>query len=64
MHDGSLSTLAAVVEHYDTGFVRRPSLDTQMRPLNLSADEKKDLLAFLDTLTSVDPPVTVAALPH
>jgi cytochrome c peroxidase len=64
MHDGSLSTLAAVIEHYDTGFVRRPSLDTQMRPLNLSADEKKDLLAFLDTLTSVDPPVTVAALPH
>jgi cytochrome c peroxidase len=64
MHDGSLATLAAVIDHYDKGFVRRPSLDTQMRPLDLSADEKSDILAFLDTLTSIDAPVTMPVLPH
>jgi cytochrome c peroxidase len=64
MHDGSLATLSAVIDHYDAAFVRRPSLDTQMRPLNLSAEEKSELLAFLDSLTSVDTPVTVPVLPH
>lgn len=64
MHDGSVATLAAVIDHYDNGFVRRPSLDTQMQPLGLSADEKSDLLAFLDTLTSADEAVTVPVLPH
>jgi cytochrome c peroxidase len=64
MHDGSLATLAGVIEHYDTSFVRRASLDTQMRPLSLSADEKADLLAFLGTLTSVDAPVTIPVLPN
>jgi cytochrome c peroxidase len=64
MHDGSLATLAAVIEHYDSGFVRRSSLDTQMQPLHLSAGEKTDLLAFLGTLTSVDAPVTVPVLPN
>jgi cytochrome c peroxidase len=64
MHDGSLATLAAVIEHYDSGFVRRASLDTQMHPLGLSAEEKSELLAFLDCLTSIDAPVTVPVLPH
>lgn len=64
MHDGSVPTLAAVIEHYDTGFVRRPSLDTQMKPLGLTGGEKADLLAFLDTLTSVDPTSVVPELPQ
>jgi cytochrome c peroxidase len=64
MHDGSIPTLAAVVEHYDSGFARRPSLDTQMKPLGLTGDEKADLLAFLDTLTSVDPPSVMPDLPQ
>jgi len=64
MHDGSLPTLAAVIDHYDQGFVRRPSLDTQMQPLNLTAVEKTDLLALLDTLTSADAPSFVPVLPQ
>jgi cytochrome c peroxidase len=64
MHDGSLPTLAAVIEHYDHGFEDRPSLDTQMHPLGLTADEKTDLLAFLNTLTSVDAPAVVPVLPQ
>ena len=64
MHDGSLPTLAAVVDHYDHGFVNRPSLDPQMRPLGLSAADKTDLIAFLNTLTSVDAPAVVPVLPQ
>jgi cytochrome c peroxidase len=64
MHDGSLPTLAAVIDHYNNGFVKRPSLDTQMQPLNLTAAEKADLLAFLDTLTSEDAPSLVPTLPQ
>jgi cytochrome c peroxidase len=53
MHDGSLPTLAAVLAHYSGGFVRRPSLATNMnRQLRLSAQEKADLIAFLGTLSS------------
>jgi cytochrome c peroxidase len=64
MHDGSLPTLAAVIDHYDHGFVRRESLDTQMQPLNLTVEEKADLLALLDTLTSTDAPSFVPVLPQ
>jgi cytochrome c peroxidase len=64
MHDGSLATLSAVIDHYDTGFVNRPSLDPQMHRLDLTPEEKADLLAFLDTLTSVDSPAVVPVLPQ
>jgi cytochrome c peroxidase len=64
MHDGSLATLGAVIDHYDGGFVRRASLDSNMRPLGLTPVEKRDLLAFLYTLTSVDAPITVNVLPQ
>ncbi len=64
MHDGSLPTLAAVIDHYDSGFETRPSLDTNIHRLGLTKEEKADLLAFLDTLTSVDEPVTLASLPR
>jgi cytochrome c peroxidase len=64
MHDGSLVTLAAVIDHYDSGFVTRGSLDSNMKRLELTADEKRDLLAFMDTLTSIDAPITVPVLPQ
>ena len=52
MHDGSRATLAAVIGHYTGGFVRRPSLATNLnRDLRLSAQEKSDLIAFLRTLS-------------
>lgn len=64
MHDGSLASLSAVIDHYDGKFARRASLDSNMRPLGLTPDEKRDLLAFLYTLTSVDAPITVPVLPQ
>lgn len=64
MHDGSLPTLEAVIDHYDHGFIERASLDPQMHALHLSAGEKADLLAFLNTLTSTDDPAIVPVLPQ
>jgi cytochrome c peroxidase len=51
MHDGSLATLEDVIEHYDKGGNRNPALDPEVRPLHLSAEEKRALLAFLKALS-------------
>ena len=51
MHDGSLSTLADVVDHYDRGGAANPFLDAELRPLGLSPADKRALVAFLETLT-------------
>ena len=52
MHDGSLRSLEAVVEHYDRGGIRRDSLSPDMFPLGLSAQEKADLVAFMRSLSA------------
>ena len=64
MHDGSLATLEAVVEHYNQGGVDRPSRADLMKPLGLTTDEKADLVAFLNTLTSELNPTAVPVLPR
>ena len=51
MHDGSLATLAEVVELYDRGGIDRPSRSRDIRPLRLSEREKADLIAFMETLS-------------
>jgi cytochrome c peroxidase len=64
MHDGSLATLEAVVEHYDRGGVDRPSRADLMKPLGLSAQEKSELVAFMKTLSSNLTPTAVPVLPR
>jgi len=54
MHDGSEPTLASVMELYDRGGNANPYLDGGMRPLGLSAEEKADLVALLESFTSDD----------
>ncbi|MCA2963571.1 MAG: cytochrome-c peroxidase [Acidobacteriota bacterium] len=51
MHDGSLATLEQVVDFYDKGGIKNKNLDETMKPLNLSAQEKKDLVEFLKALS-------------
>jgi cytochrome c peroxidase len=51
MHDGSVATLADVVEFYNRGGQANPSLDHRIRPLGLTAAERADLVAFLGALT-------------
>jgi cytochrome c peroxidase len=65
LHDGSVATLDALVDFYDRGgLVSRPSLSPELKPLGLTADEKRQLVAFLRTLTSEDPAVAIPALPR
>lgn len=61
MHDGRFTTLAQVIEHYNSGVVGSPDLDPRLRDgpgqpqrLNLTDAEKAALEAFLHTLTDND----------
>ena len=51
MHDGSLATLADVVDFYNRGGVANPGLDPLIKPLGLEPAEQKALVAFLENLT-------------
>ena len=51
MHDGSLKTLDDVVEFYNKGGIANKNLDANVRKLNLSEQEKSDLVAFLKSLS-------------
>lgn len=64
LHDGSEKTLAAVVDFYDRGGNPNPNLDPLILPLDLSAKEKKDLVAFLEALTGTLPVVSRVPLPE
>jgi cytochrome c peroxidase len=55
MHNGMFKTLAEVIEFYDRG----GGPGSELKPLGLSAAEKKALLAFLDTLNG-DPVIVEA----
>jgi cytochrome c peroxidase len=50
MHDGSVPTLRAAVEHYNTGGVPNRYLDPKIRPLGLSNDEIDALVTFMEAL--------------
>lgn len=54
MHDGRFETLEEVIEHYNTGGKPSSTLDPFMKfstgGLNLSQQDKQDILAFLKTL--------------
>jgi cytochrome c peroxidase len=60
MHNGSLPTLAEVVDLYDRGGIDRPSRSLKIKALGLTDLEKADIIEFLSALTSegprVDPP--------
>lgn len=56
MHDGRFATLEEVVEHYSGGVRRTSTLDPNLAKhpdtgIQLTAEEKADLVAFLKTLT-------------
>jgi cytochrome c peroxidase len=65
MHNGSLATLEAVVDHYNLG----GSTDVpgapaaRIKPLFLSADDRAALVAFMQSLTSAPPPAALTAPP-
>lgn len=51
MHNGSMATLEDVIDHFSGGGLPDPNKDPMLTPLQLSLQEKQDLIAFLRTLT-------------
>ncbi|MBH79527.1 MAG: hypothetical protein CMQ49_03325 [Gammaproteobacteria bacterium] len=51
MHDGSLPTLAAVVEYYAQCGAGHAQQDSRVRPLSLTEDQRHAMVAFLVSLT-------------
>jgi cytochrome c peroxidase len=53
MHDASSANLYEVVRHYEKGGIERPSRARQMFPVELTEQERLDLVAFMQTLTGM-----------
>ncbi len=58
MHDGRFKTLEEVIDHYSNGIANSANLDSRLKgadgrakQMNISALEKKSIVAFLNTLT-------------
>ncbi len=62
-HDGSAKTLMDVVEHYVKGGEVKENLSPNIKKLNLTQQEKEDLVAFMRALTTEHEPVTLPVLP-
>lgn len=63
MHDGSMETLEEVVEWYAKGGFPNPTLSKDVKKLDLTAQDKKDLVAFMKACTSKLPKVEQDRLP-
>jgi hypothetical protein len=63
MHDGRFKTLAQVVDFYDRGGDVPGDDVYPLRPLGLTRGERADLVAFLESLNSSLPRVTIPATP-
>ena len=55
MHDGSLKTLKDVVDFYAGGGNSNPYLDKQIKTIQLTWQERADIVAFLESLTGEMP---------
>jgi len=55
LHDGRFFNLIDVLDHYTDGVQDQPQLDSRLKdPIQLTAEEKQDVIAFLKTLTDYD----------
>jgi cytochrome c peroxidase len=51
MHNASSATLYDAVRHYEKGGIDRPSRSPLLLPLQLTEEERRDLVAFMESLT-------------
>jgi cytochrome c peroxidase len=52
MHDGRFNSLTEVIKHYNSGIQKSKTLSIELlKPMNLSDNERTELVAFLKTLT-------------
>jgi cytochrome c peroxidase len=63
MHHGEVATLAAVVVHYISGGVARPSRSPLIQPRALNAQDIQDLVAFMQSLSSPQSALVMPNLP-
>ena len=64
MHDGSQKTLEEVVEWYAKGGHPNANLSDKIKKLDLTAQDKKDLVEFMKSLTGPFPKVETGRLPE
>jgi cytochrome c peroxidase len=65
MHDGSQETLEEVVEWYNKGGHKNPWLSDKMKPLELTDQEKADVVAFMkEGLAGSFPKIETGRLPQ
>jgi cytochrome c peroxidase len=64
MHNGSVADLQAMMAHYVSGGVDRPSRAPEMSRLNLNAQDVTDIIEFLKTLTGTKQIVSLPVLPN
>jgi cytochrome c peroxidase len=62
-HDGNAATLEAAVDFMLGGGTPNPNLDEKLKPKTLTAQQKKDLMAFLHALTPEAKPYPRPKLP-
>ena len=63
MHDGSQKTLEEVVEWYAKGGHPNPFLSDKIKKLELTDQDKKDLVEFMKALTGPFPKIETGRLP-
>lgn len=63
MRNGIYRTLDEVIDHYDRGGDAKDHLSPEVRPLNLNAQEKRDLVEFMKSLTGTPRPIELPQLP-
>ncbi|WP_290870103.1 cytochrome c peroxidase [Aquabacterium sp.] len=64
MHNGIYRTLEEVIDHYDRGGDTKTNLSPNMQALNLTTQEKQDLVAFMKSLTGDPMRVVLPQLPY
>lgn len=64
MHDGSQKTLEEVVEWYTKGGHPNPHLSDKMKKLNLTQQDKEDLVNFMKACTGEFPKIEPGRLPQ
>lgn len=64
MHNGSVNTLEEAIDHFNRGGKGHVNQDPRIRPLNLTEQEKKQLVLFMKTLTDWNFVQNSAFLPY
>ena len=62
-HDGSAATLMEAVEHYAKQGSNKTNLSPNLKAISLTQQEKEDLVAFMEALTSEPVALTLPLLP-